>query len=601
MFALEDHRLNEEQIAAITHDGNVFLMACPGSGKTRALTFKIAKKLTELKSRKQFVVAITYTHRAADEIHDRIDRLGIETSQLWIGTIHSFCLQWILRPYGVYHPKLRHGFRVIDSHEKEELLTELTSQYEGISERDCEFYFEKDKCVLSCKSPHKHEYIRLVLREYFRRLHANRQIDFELILLYAERLLAKNPTISILLSKLFNYILIDEYQDTKAIQYDIVATILRAGKGATGVFIVGDPNQSIFTSLGGFAIDPAEFKALAEIDLKEFPLSRNYRSSERIIKYFENYAVAPAKINAESPQRSYPSIITYDTRTDRNQIEEELVRLIRYNIEVAGVPQHEICVIAPWWTHLASMTRKLMARLPQYEFDGPGMVPFARDIDNFWYKLSKLALTRPSPSLYVTRLRWAGEILAVFHEVGIDTSLWTRKSLLRECNSISITETDGLEYLRAFFGELMKRLGIDFTLNRYLLEHHDAFFASSLARIERLSREGSASIRDVEAFRKVFANRSGITISTIHGVKGGEFDVVIAYALLDEIVPHFSEPDGDVSANKSLYVICSRARKNLHLISETGRTRWHNGPEYLPTKQLAACAFSYDPLPGRST
>lgn len=95
-------------------------------------------------------------------------------------------------------------------------------------------------------------------------------------------------------------------------------------------------------------------------------------------------------------------------------------------------------------------------------------------------------------------------------------------------------------------------------------------------------------------FRRVFATRSGITISTIHNVKGAEFDAVIAFALLQGMVPHFGDLQVE-SAKKLLYVICSRARKNLHLISETGRT--HRAGPYLPTEVLAEYTFAYDYVP----
>ena len=94
----------------------------PGSGKTRTLTYKVAYELSRLESSKQRVVAITYTHRAADEIHERIENLGVDTTQLWIGTIHSFCLEWILKPYGIYNSELSHGFRVINSHDSETIM-----------------------------------------------------------------------------------------------------------------------------------------------------------------------------------------------------------------------------------------------------------------------------------------------------------------------------------------------------------------------------------------------------------------------------------------------------------------------------------------------
>jgi DNA helicase-2/ATP-dependent DNA helicase PcrA len=597
MFSLDSHPLNDEQKAAIRKNGNVFLVACPGSGKTRTLTFKVAHELTRLQSDKQFVIAITYTHRAADEIHDRIERLGIDTSQLWIGTIHAFCLEWILKPYSVYHASLRNGFRVIDPHDKEELLTEICRPYKypTITHWDCEYYFIKSGYIRSCKDEKKEAGLREILKTYFQRLAASRQIDFELILFYAYQLIASNPTISVLLSNVFRHILIDEYQDTKEIQYDILASILRSGKGATGLFMVGDPNQAIFRSLGGYAITAAEFKAMAEIELKEMPLSRNYRSSERIIKYFGKYNVAPAAVEPASTDSGYASCISYDQTTTRAGIEDEVVRLIKYNTEVEGIHPNEICVLAPQWVHLASMTRQLAQRLPEYQFDGPGMVPFARDVHNFWYKVSKIALTEPSPSMYLTRLRWAGEVLAELQDAGVSVS-FTRKILLKECNSVKLHEVDGLKYLRTFFDSLFLSLGIDFHSVPALREHYDAFFKSSQARIARLVKDGSDSISDIATFRRVFAARTGITVSTIHGVKGAEYDTVIAYALLEGMLPHFSDPEGQESAKKLLYVICSRARKNLHLISERGRLDGRH-IEYQATTQLAKCRFTYDSIP----
>lgn len=78
-------------------------------------------------------------------------------------------------------------------------------------------------------------------------------------------------------------------------------------------------------------------------------------------------------------------------------------------------------------------------------------------------------------------------------------------------------------------------------------------------------------------------------------MKGAEFDVVIAYALLEGMVPHFNDAKGDESAQKMIYVVGSRARKNLHLFSETGRSRGQYR-FYGPTQRLAACDFDYDEI-----
>ncbi|MEO7466300.1 MAG: UvrD-helicase domain-containing protein, partial [Sphingobium limneticum] len=219
MFVWDKKDLNDAQVAAIEQPGSVFLVACPGSGKTRTLTYKIARLLSELKSDKKRIVAITYTHRAADEIHERIEQLGVDTSQLWIGTIHSFCLEWILKPYGIYYPALANGFRVINGHDTEEVLDELCGKVQGtkLSRHDCAYYFTPNSYKLTCNDSNKHAAIKGVLRTYWQSLRDNRQIDFELILYSAYKLIKNNPSISVLLGSIFECVLVDEFQDTREI------------------------------------------------------------------------------------------------------------------------------------------------------------------------------------------------------------------------------------------------------------------------------------------------------------------------------------------------------------------------------------------------
>lgn len=599
MFEWEEGDLNREQEEAIREPGSVFLVACPGSGKTRTLTYKIAYELSKLDSERQYIVAITYTHRAADEIHERIEGLGVDTSRLWIGTIHSFCLEWILRPYGVYHPSLKNGFRVLDSYEREKILEQLCEPYRRprITHWDCDYHFVPGGYVLSSQKARLHEGLHTILAEYFRILEERRLVDFEMILYYAYQIVEANPAVSQILSRIISFVAVDEYQDTKQIQYSIIASILHAGGENVRTFVVGDPNQAIYGTLGGYPIAFSDFKDLAGIELKERSLSKNYRSSERIIDYFGNFNVHGTLVEAASNDKDYPSVVTYDSALDRSGLEAELVRLIRHNIETLGTAPNQVCVLAPQWVHLADMTRRLVSSLPEYHFDGPGMVPFARDQDNFWYKLSKIALTEPAPETYVRRLRWAGEILKDLAAAGVRTTGITASSFLKDCNSVEIAATDGLTYLCGFFEGLFGRLGIDFSAFVPLADDHATFFESSQARIDRLRKEGMEFVGDLESFKKVFRGRAGITVSTIHGVKGAEFDCVIAFGLLQDWVPHFSDPNGDESAMKLLYVIASRARKNLHLISERGHFNYF-GNELAATKVLSASRFDYDNVSG---
>ena len=125
MFVWGKNDLNPEQEKAIYNENSILLIACPGSGKTRTITYKIAYELSKLESNKQYIVAITYTNRAADEIKERIELLGVDTEQLWIGTIHSFCVEWILKPYHMYIEELRFGYDIINTNDTENYLVSL--------------------------------------------------------------------------------------------------------------------------------------------------------------------------------------------------------------------------------------------------------------------------------------------------------------------------------------------------------------------------------------------------------------------------------------------------------------------------------------------
>jgi len=587
--------LNDEQLDAINEPNSVFLIACPGSGKTRTLTYKIAKELAVLDEKNKWVVAITYTNSAADEIKERIENLGVNTEKLWIGTIHAFCIEWILKPYSGYHEGLKYGYKVINSHESEELLSELCANYTNprITYFDCGYHYTSEGLKLSCASYKKAD-VGAVIREYHALLKANLQIDFEQILYFSYQLILRYTSISKVLSQLFTHILVDEYQDTKEIQYTIFGNILNKGNGGVNVFIVGDPNQAIYTSLGGYAIPVADLRSLTNLTIVEKSLTKNYRSSSRIIDFFSHYRVFNSVITAAGDDQYYPSEIYYSNDTALDSLAEVIGGKVKYFKEECGISQNEICIVAPWWIHLASMTRKLTTLFPEYKFNGPGLTPFSRDIDNFWYKVAKLILTEPSPQLYVRRVRWAKEIIDELHSVGVSTEI-TYRRILRNINVIksSLMEQDGLTYLKYFFSALFSSIDIKFQLYPALSEHYQAFFESSEKRIEKIIKENVTYDGSADTFKKVFMPKSGITVSTIHGVKGTEFDAVIGYGLLEGFVPNFNEPSTE-NANKLIYVLSSRAKKHLCLISENNRIDRYTRQPRPPTIVLNSHSFNYN-------
>ncbi|MCH7387454.1 ATP-dependent helicase [Acinetobacter modestus] len=598
MFILKEGMLNEEQEKAIFEEDSILLVACPGSGKTRTLTYKIAYELSKLDSNKKYIIAITYTNSAAEEIYDRVEALGVDTKQLWIGTIHAFCLHWILRPYYLYLEPLKYGYTLINSFDSEKLLKKLCIPYKSkrIDHWDCGVIAKPDGMYLTCSEIKKHDSLKQILDEYYSILSIGKQVDFEQILKYSWDLLNKYSVISKNLSKIFSLILVDEYQDTREIQYCIIAKIINHGKGETKAFIVGDPNQSIYDSLGGFPMSKVDLENLFGFKITELSLNKNYRSSDKIVNYFDYFKIHSNSIFASGENKNYPSLITYNKSISVDSLLDEISNLILLNINNYGIKPNEICIVAPQWVHIGAVTRRLIAKLPNYSFDGPGIAPFSRDIDNFWFKLSKIILTEPSPDMYIRRLRWSSEILSDLSLLGLDIDNINSKNLLRICNTIMIYESDGLTYLRCFFSKIFEQLNIVWNEVPTLQEHYDSFFESSEDRINRLKKEGIDGVESIENFKKVFRQRDGITVSTIHGVKGEEYDTVIGFALLKDYIPNFNDTNGDTNSKKLLYVLASRARKNLHLISETMRAvhHYHSPKGKVPTPHLSNYIYNYD-------
>ena len=208
-------------------------------------------------------------------------------------------------------------------------------------------------------------------------------------------------------------------------------------------------------------------------------------------------------------------------------------------------------------------------------------------------------LTSPSPSRTRTRIRWAKEVLAdlgTLADVSLPDSIETPRRLLRMINAISSNETEGTAYLNDVFSQLLGRIGLDLGSSNALKGAFEAFFKKAENRIA--TTDGGMPT-DVNSFRRLFRHPSGVVVSTCHGVKGEEYDTVIAFGLLRGYVPHWSaimngtEQMASERESKLLYVICSRAKRRLHLIAEAGRTT-QRGKPYETAKLLKRVRFNYD-------
>jgi DNA helicase-2/ATP-dependent DNA helicase PcrA len=587
--------LNPEQQNAVNCDGNTVVTACPGSGKTRVLTARVIRGLLELKSNRERIIALTFTNRAADEIQIRLDQENVSTDCLWAGTIHAFALEWVLRPYAPYSDITRFGFTVADEFHTERLL-------EGIKrEKGLPVFTEISTSLTrtganlntnpTCCAIFDHSKSELRKVKY---------IDYDDVLYFAYKMLEGNPEIAMTLASIIRLVCVDEVQDIQDLQYGILSLIFKARLRPLSLFFVGDADQSIYESLGALTKTPKEIAS--EFDLNNIihlELTGNYRSTQRIIDFYRCLRPTVPSIESRTEYANYTGKITFQKQSiSKENLPASIASLISNAIN-DGIAPHDICVLAPHWWHVRSIARSLVGLLPQVDFDAPGLSPLFSSRDNFWFKVSRLFLMTPSPYRIKIRIRWAREVLSdlsTLTNTTVPEIIDNPRRLLRVINAISSNETDGLLYLRDVFFQFLTQIKLDLNLNDVLCSSFETFFEKAKNRIET---SDGAIPTDVNSFRKLFSHPAGVVVSTCHGVKGEEYDTVIAFGLLKGYIPHWSviingtDQEAYERESKLLYVICSRAKRHLHLIAENGRTT-NRGNPYETSELLEQISFDFD-------
>lgn len=587
--------LNPLQLAALNEEENALVLACPGSGKTHVLTLKIAKELEKLKHRTDRIAALTFTNRAADEIDKRINSMGIDISQLWTGTIHSFCLQWIIKPYGIYLPNLQKRYSIIDEYKAQDVKNAFKDEFGIPSYNDFLTRRDRNGNYLNTEENYNN-----AAKAYHKFLLDKNLIDFDLILYFSYLLIIQYPKIAINLSSIFKYFFIDEFQDTQDLQYAIVGEIIKASEGQCKIFFVGDPDQAIFKSLGGVVKTPSEISIdIGGYTIKQLGLSNNYRSTQRLINLYSKFQSTSLVIESLADYRDDEGIIALDKNIHKDNLVNKVTEIIKEEIS-KGVSPNEICVLAPQWNLLISMARKLKANLPDLDFDAPGLTILPRNRDNFWFKLARIILITKEPSKYLVRVKWAKEILeelVMISGIAIDIDNDSCRKLLKIINSITVKKEDAIEYLEESFKYVFEKLDFDFSSSNLLQEQWDSFFNGLKKRYKNPDFYNVP--KDINYMKRMFNSRQGIVVNTCQGVKGEEFHTVIAFGLLRGYLPHWNQIIGQSNENeieeskKLLYVICSRAKRNLFLFAESGRMTRNNQP-YQVNNELSRIDFDFN-------
>ena len=233
--------------------------------------------------------------------------------------------------------------------------------------------------------------------------------------------------------------------------------------------------------------------------------------------------------------------------------------------------------------------------MPDVKFDAPDITPIKYDPMNIFYLISKLLFTESGKRI-TSRKRVANEIIEILTEeykIRLSEQIDSYR-VLKAINSIYPTNENGIAYLQEAITMFLVGIGIELSIEASLYKAYEDF----IQRIKDRVKNNHLST-DIDVFRQCFKEKEGVVINTFHGVKGEEYTTVIAFGILKGYIPHWDiiiNKPFDYQKNetkKLLYVVCSRAKKNLFLFSEQGRTTQKGAP-LLSTDEILEIDYKYD-------
>jgi len=283
------HLLNKEQKIAVEHQkGPLLVLSGAGTGKTRVLTSRFVYIVKKLNIDFHKIIAVTFTNKAANEIKERVNKeLQNHVDTPWIGTFHSIFAKFLRKHSSLV--KLKNNFNILDTDDQKKLLKQVIEFCKIDNEINEGIYLNeiqnlKDQKILSHEKLKISKYSSLenlsqIYELYQERLLEINGVDFGDILLHSYQILSNNKDIRDSYMSYIEHILIDEFQDTNLIQYDLVKLLLNDNKN---LFCVGDDDQSIYAWRGAKIENIINFPD--EFNCPVVRLTKNYRSNPAILE-----------------------------------------------------------------------------------------------------------------------------------------------------------------------------------------------------------------------------------------------------------------------------------------------------------------------------
>ncbi len=559
------------------------LTACPGSGKTRVITSKLARVLEEVRETPRSIACITYTNAAVYEIEARL-RHHIQPGDdtyYEICTIHSFCLNNIFRPFCHLIKGYKKGFKVLtpESAEFEQHVTAVCAQHGryDLAYKDFEEFAQlriDKKGQPAGPSLDRGALTSAVALAYWKRIREAGFVDFANIIYFSLVLLEKRPEILSYISSKFVWILVDEFQDTSDLQVDIFSLIAKAGH--TRFFLVGDPCQSIYSFAGARPDLAGEFatRISARSDLQ---LSGNFRSSKPIVAQANLLYPRTPPMSAVGVSKKFAEIPQHKSgRTPFDVITDDFLPLL----DGLGIPIGDAAILAPTWFSLFPLARKL--REYGVSVVGPGARPYKRT-RHFAQLAEQICgyLMEPRPeailgierTLFNALLDVTGRVY--FNIFSYDGRLTVFRLLehAQRLHDAHMGATTWLEEAaRAFSGVLLA--------DGYLTPAEEGIFAISVEEMKADMRNNKVDLANltIEDLGVYASPDAALKLSTIHNAKGREYEAVAMIDLHEGRIPFYqAQSAAEVEEAKRLfYVGITRAKRVLLYITDT--SNWRNAP-----------------------
>ena len=624
--------LTPAQATAVNwEDGAMFVLAGPGSGKTRVLTTRIAKLLADTPNKSFRVMALTFTNKAADEMAARVMLLAPEQERrALVGTFHSFCMQ-MLQQHGS-HIGVNPDFAIysLDADRQDVLRDAIRTA--GIASDATRFLSTIDKMQARLILPKgSARYFRdasvgarteAVYTAYEEALTRANALDFGSLIAQAYRLISTYPGVAVRYRRTYAYWMFDEFQDTTDGQYRLIKAL--AGDKFRNVFAVADDDQIIYQWNGASYQQIQRFRT--DYQPQEIQLPTNYRCPPIIVAAANRLVLHNTQRTAtKSPLEAGKSALRY---ADGNHV--QVVRFSTEHVEAAqlaaGIAKidpsmwGEVAVLARTrallegiQTALASQSIKAVIAQRRDDFRSPQFLWLGAVLRQALRPLDRRALG----ALVGAFNRWFGTCLRgddllssadlssrSYIEEWAAAAASSESSLAVELAHMTARLSKETSRFRAFIDEFLIKLPADADVTSDIAE--------DLAAWSDLVRGINKSIgRDapLEQFLQELAIRSKeppidartITLMTIHGAKGKEFDHVYVAGLAEDILPSFqSLKAGEISPEmeeerRNCFVAITRAKEWLCLSYADSYRGWTKRPSRflsemgvdLPTEPLA--------------